>query len=316
MNKQQLRISARNQSRWHRKQEIKWHPRVKKALDANVDAFIKYAKDNSITAAVAIIDTLIDMKPVADVLHALYRGVGLERARQVRNSLTGQMRKSDDFTQFILEAMSQFFFNLGITYSVMSIIATQRKRILAFILQHFNRELTDEQLTDVLNNPNFIREALQREPVSRSEEDKILLNLRVEASDRGLPAIVRTEVTRALNYGAYTAAKRLPFMVRKIWLSLHDLRTRRAHNSSPWDHWEPLGQTVDLEDPFVVSGELLMYPGDPSGSKQNVIGCRCGQEFVAVKDDRGRVIMKPTEPTGITIIRPGGTSNITGIITI
>lgn len=316
MNKQQLRVSARNQSRWHRKQEIKWHPRVKKALDANVDAFVRYAKENSIVAAVGVIDTLIDMKPVADALHALYRGVGLERARQVRNSLTGQMRKSDDFTREVLDVISMFFINIGITLSVNSIIATQRKRILEFILKQLSLGLPEDQLSDLADNPNFVRDALQKDPVKRSEEDKILLGLKVEASDRGLPAILRTEVTRALNFGAYTAAKKMPFLVRKIWLSLHDAKTRIAHGRSPWDHWEPQGQTVDLEDPFIVSGELLMYPGDPSGSKGNVIGCRCGQEFEAVRDDKGRVVMKPTEPTGITVIRPGGNNHITGIITI
>lgn len=316
MNRQQIRQSSRRQSLWHSKQEMKWRPKVKRALDSNVDNFIRYAQENNITAAIGVIDTLIEMKPISDVLLSLYRSVGLERAIQVRRSLTDTMRKSDDFTQSILEAMSQFFFNYAITYSVLSILATQRKRIILFLLKQLKPDIPEEQLAnDIATNPNFVRDTIQQSRAKKEDEADILRKLKVEASDKGVPTIVRTEVTRALNYGAYEAAKKMPFYVKKVWLSLHDMKTRRAKGKSPWDHWVPLGQTVALEEPFVVSGELIMYPGDPTASKGNIIGCRCGQEFEALKDSKGKIIMKPSLGEGITVIRPSR-SNITGITTI
>jgi hypothetical protein len=37
---------------------------------------------------------------------------------------------------------------------------------------------------------------------------------------------------------------------------------------------------VPIDEPFIVSGEELMYPGDPSGSAGNVINCRCAIGYV------------------------------------
>ena len=37
------------------------------------------------------------------------------------------------------------------------------------------------------------------------------------------------------------------------------------------------GQVVDVDQPFIVEGEELMYPRDPNGSPENTIGCHCIQ---------------------------------------
>jgi uncharacterized protein with gpF-like domain len=37
------------------------------------------------------------------------------------------------------------------------------------------------------------------------------------------------------------------------------------------------GQVVDVDQPFIVEGEALMFPRDPSGSAENTIGCHCVQ---------------------------------------
>ena len=34
---------------------------------------------------------------------------------------------------------------------------------------------------------------------------------------------------------------------------------------------------IPLDEPFVVDGEELMYPGDENGSPENVINCQCIQ---------------------------------------
>ena len=40
-------------------------------------------------------------------------------------------------------------------------------------------------------------------------------------------------------------------------------------------HAEADGQEVKIDEPFIVDGESLMYPGDVTGSASNVINCRC-----------------------------------------
>jgi len=41
-----------------------------------------------------------------------------------------------------------------------------------------------------------------------------------------------------------------------------------------------MGQTVDSSEPFIVSGEKLMYPRAAGGSAGNVINCRCDMLMV------------------------------------
>ncbi|MFI7278429.1 phage minor head protein, partial [Streptomyces sp. NPDC049879] len=61
--------------------------------------------------------------------------------------------------------------------------------------------------------------------------------------------------------------------VMKRWVSRHDDRVRAAHLAAD-------GQTVPVGEPFVVDLESLMYPGDPSGSPENSINCRCEVRIV------------------------------------
>jgi hypothetical protein len=59
---------------------------------------------------------------------------------------------------------------------------------------------------------------------------------------------------------------------RKGWLAALDGRERDAHRQAHIDYTE---KGVGLEEPFIVSGEALMYPGDEAGSAGNIINCRC-----------------------------------------
>lgn len=79
--------------------------------------------------------------------------------------------------------------------------------------------------------------------------------------------IARTETTGAYNAGAAQAYAEERAQV-KMWLCAPDARTR------DW-HLQANGQIVNLSEPFEVFGEMLMFPGDPSGSAENVINCRC-----------------------------------------
>ena len=52
------------------------------------------------------------------------------------------------------------------------------------------------------------------------------------------------------------------------WLSTNDDRTRDDHSIAD-------GQVVGINEPFDIGGESLMYPGDPAGSADETINCRC-----------------------------------------
>lgn len=81
----------------------------------------------------------------------------------------------------------------------------------------------------------------------------------------------RTAVTGAQNAGrqdSYQQAAEMGIQVEKQWLATLDNRTRH-------DHAVADGQTVPKEEPFLVGGYPLMYPGDPSGPGHEIYNCRC-----------------------------------------
>ena len=80
--------------------------------------------------------------------------------------------------------------------------------------------------------------------------------------------IARTQVIPAFNAGTHESWRQSGVVKRKRWLSTNDGRTRDAHVRAH-------GQEVGLDEPFVVDGEDLLYPGDPAGSPENIINCRC-----------------------------------------
>lgn len=57
---------------------------------------------------------------------------------------------------------------------------------------------------------------------------------------------------------------------RRRWVTMHDAKVRDTHR-----HAE--GQTVGIDEPFVVGGASLRYPGDRQGPPGEVINCRCVQ---------------------------------------
>ncbi len=54
---------------------------------------------------------------------------------------------------------------------------------------------------------------------------------------------------------------------KKEWISAGDGNEREGHDE--------VEGPVDIDKPFIVNGESLMAPGDPGGSPENVINCRC-----------------------------------------
>ena len=80
--------------------------------------------------------------------------------------------------------------------------------------------------------------------------------------------ISRTESHSASNASNQIAANQSGLDMRREWIASGGERTREDHRNAN-------GQKVGMNEPFTVGGELLMQPGDPSGSAEQVINCRC-----------------------------------------
>lgn len=93
--------------------------------------------------------------------------------------------------------------------------------------------------------------------------------------------IARTELQVARSHAVFTSARMLAdagVSVQKMWNAAHDERTREWHAAAD-------GQVRDVNDPFDVGGEPLMFPGDREhGSAENCIQCRCNVTYVPEED--------------------------------
>lgn len=87
----------------------------------------------------------------------------------------------------------------------------------------------------------------------------------------------RTIVTQVENKAVHDVAKRADengAVVYKSWLATSDGRTRDWHSDADSDYGTK-DTAIPWNEPFVVMGEDMMYPGDGSGSPENVYNCRC-----------------------------------------
>jgi len=88
--------------------------------------------------------------------------------------------------------------------------------------------------------------------------------------------LVRSSYNSASNHANLEAILDAGY-TKKKWLTSRDARVRRPTPSNPFDHRSAEGQTVPVDQPFIVSGEQLMYPGDSSrgASIGSLANCRC-----------------------------------------
>jgi HK97 family phage portal protein len=79
--------------------------------------------------------------------------------------------------------------------------------------------------------------------------------------------IARTETISATNYAGLEAAKQVG-ITKKQWLTSADERVRPTHAAAD-------GQIRNIDEPFNVGNDELMFPGDKNGSPEEIINCRC-----------------------------------------
>ena len=106
---------------------------------------------------------------------------------------------------------------------------------------------------------------------SIQDMEKRIKGLFEETYKHRAQTVARTEVISANNKAGVEAARQAN-MKHKVWVTALDEKTR------PW-HAEADGQTVGIDEPFIVMGEELDFPGDPKASPENTINCRCTMTY-------------------------------------
>ncbi len=108
------------------------------------------------------------------------------------------------------------------------------------------------------------------------------LSARVRQRFNGISAerarrIAMTETAAAYGAGRDEAMTQAGVQFKQ-WLTSGGSNVRAAHADAN-------GQTVRVDEPFIVDGEALMFPGDDAGSPGNVINCHCVSVAVAAPSE-------------------------------
>ena len=78
----------------------------------------------------------------------------------------------------------------------------------------------------------------------------------------------------------YQQVEEMGIHLQKEWLATMDNRTRHEHRLLD-------GQRREIDEPFEVEGEEIMYPADPTAAGHLVYNCRCTMKSVVMRYDKG-----------------------------
>ena len=104
----------------------------------------------------------------------------------------------------------------------------------------------------------------------------------------------RTATTSAENGGRYEGYRRMKEAGVKLtveWCATLDDRTRETHRFLD-------GQRRDVDDPFDVDGQQIMYAGDPYAPQALIWNCRCTMLAWVKKYEENLMIKAQTKPGG------------------
>ena len=256
----------------HKEYEAYAYPIIKKALDDQTGAVADFVNEDTFDNIELYIQFLVQQKPLYSGLEKIYTRVGVSAATfsydWIRNSVPKTKKDFiiDFFNAEWYEEMVNYFRLIGGT-KVTGIDDTTRnivKNLLANILgQNLSRRDQAKLFEESLNDPAFNRA-------------------------RSL-VIARTESTTAANFGINMGAESSDYEVQKFWINTKDKRTRRSHLLMTKDR-------IALNQPFIVGGIEMMYPGEVGAPAAEVVNCRCVMATETIKDADGLPILKPRTP--------------------
>lgn len=225
--------------------------RIESAIKEQVQS-VSERLEVSISAAIGNIES-ISTRPMEQAYQDIYGKVGSAFAMQIYNSFksydprTVTKQDEDEFLQYMKEWIS-----VEGAGRVQAVTDTTKKRLRKFLDQAIDEGLGSEEAAKLL-----------------SEQSQIIGRKRARV-------IARTEIISASNKGSIHGARQTNLTLRKEWIHTPDGRVRDGTNS-PFDHTSV--DPVPIDDPFIVSGEELDYPGDMRASAGNTIQCRCTQGY-------------------------------------
>ena len=186
---------------------------------------------------------LIDEKYMAGILKGIYYNVGKKVSKEVVNDFLG--RKADDIWD---------------------------KALAKWLAEHAGEKITLMSYSFKKWMQNEIQKVVDSRGVEEITLDlyKSVTQRWDEVSKWQVRRIVQTESLTASSVASDISVRELGIPFVKVWAS------SGLQNSRP-DHQFADGQQVDMNEPFIVGGEQLMFPHDSSlgASAGNIVNCAC-----------------------------------------
>lgn len=164
--------------------------------------------------------------------------------------------------------------HIGLTSQQSQWVINARQELETLNPNYLTRALRDKRLDKA-----FERALESGKPMPAKQIDAAISRMQARAIRYRGEVIARTESLNALRSGQTEAIMQSvdqgeleEEFATKTWQDTGDGRTRVEHSIAD-------GQTVPIDQPFIVGGERLMYPGDPNGSAANTIQCRCRASY-------------------------------------
>ena len=131
------------------------------------------------------------------------------------------------------------------------------------------------QLRDRRFDRTVRRAVAAREPLSQAQIDRMVDRYRERYIKYRAEVIGRTEALRAVHAGNDEAYRQAidggaiaRAEIQRTWVTARDERVRPTHRAAG-------GQVRGLDEPFIVGGAQLRYPGDPRAPARETVQCRC-----------------------------------------
>lgn len=242
----------------------KWYKLIRQQAKRVAD----HLRENGIESTLSVINILIPREETSTLLRELYTDVGVKWANveygnieEYTKSWAAPIRLKRFGFNSIWESLLDIFFGLKGGKKIVRITETTRKWLIDMITLGREQELGPEQIArSMVDNKDV--------PLARAR------------------VISRTETVGAANFGGMAAARQSKLKMNKRWVNARDKRVRDKHKDQ--SQGGVGGEVVPLEQPF---SNGLMHPGDPDGSAEEVIQCRCLASYRPVRDESGMPVL-------------------------
>ena len=242
----------------------KWQTDFEKELDkaerrqlSSVKSYYKneYAKGiNSFLAeGQTNFQLLFQESDLSKIYRNLYTDIGLQFAKWYAKSYDKYLQKGENPLKYATQWENTFAsFGSAVGAQRVTLVSGTAKQTLIKITQNLMRD------------PDFMS-------VGNAEKGRILKSQFNKYSSYQAERLVRTEATNAANFATMESATTIfpGAKMQKEWIASFDDRTRDTHAEVG------ASEPIPYNDAFMVGGNFLMYPGDPSGPSAEVINCRC-----------------------------------------